>query len=115
MTTINLSTDIPSAINTLEKLKIGRSRWTLILPHYRYGSQHQPKFPDYEKGDYRGIQVLNDNSKIIVWCKTETECSRVINALKQYVDPDRLKGIEPLQVTNSNQEYKKISVTPTLC
>ncbi|BAZ69146.1 MAG: hypothetical protein KME28_18635 [Pelatocladus maniniholoensis HA4357-MV3] len=95
--------------------KIGRSRWTLIIPHYRYGKSHQAKFPDYEKGSYRGVQVLKDNSKIIVWCKSDTECLRVLNALKQYVDPDYLKGIEPPETTKSNRTYKEISVTPTLC
>jgi collagen type III alpha len=95
--------------------KVGRSRWTLLLPHYRYGEAHKPNFLDYEKGNYRGIQVLRDNSKIIVWCKTEFECLRVINALKQYVDPDFLKGIKPPETTNSHKDYKEVPVTPTLC
>jgi hypothetical protein len=95
--------------------KIGRSRWTLIIPHYRYGKDHKPNFPTYEKGGFRGVQVLNDNSKIIVWCKTAPECKRVIEALKQYVNPNVLKGIEPPQITDSNKRYKEVSVLPTLC
>ncbi|MBW4572673.1 MAG: LamG domain-containing protein [Tolypothrix carrinoi HA7290-LM1] len=95
--------------------KIGRGRWSLVIPHYRYGKNHKPNFPDFEKGDVRGIQVLNDNSQIIVWCKSEAECIRVINAFKQYVDPDYLKGILPIETAKYNRKLRNVSVTPTLC
>jgi collagen type III alpha len=95
--------------------KIGRTRWTLLIPHYRYGQSHNPKFPTYEKGHFLGVQVLNDNSKITVWCKSAPECLRVINALKQYVEPKYLKGIEPPTVTDSNSTKKEASVISVLC
>ncbi len=95
--------------------KIGRSRWTLYIPHYNKPKEYEASFPKYEKGDYRGILVLNDNSKIIVHCKSEPECLRVINALKHYVDPFYLKNIKEPETTKGNEKYKQVSVIPTLC
>lgn len=95
--------------------KLSRSRWCLHIPHYRYGESHKPSFPSYQKGNFMGVQVLSDNSKIIVWCSSKPECLRVINALKQYVDPNFLQGIEKPRVTESNSVLKKVSVVPVLC
>ena len=95
--------------------KLGRSRWTLIIPHYKYGESYNPKFLDFKKGSVRGIKVLNDNSHIIVWCKTKSECKRVINNFLQYVPLEKTKGSLPIETVETNRNFKQALVTPTLC
>ena len=97
--------------------KNGRSRWTLILPHYAFDEKHKPSFPRYKKGDYMGVYQLADNSKIIVNAANKTECIRVINALKQYISPDILakSSKKPPNITETQNDYKKVTVIPVFC
>ncbi|QSJ15985.1 hypothetical protein JYQ62_30055 [Nostoc sp. UHCC 0702] len=97
--------------------KIGRSRWTLNLPHYAFGENHKPNFPNYRKGDYMGVYTLVDGSNIIVFAANETECVRVINALKRYVNPEILNksSKNPPNVTKTYNGFKEVPVIPVLC
>ena len=87
----------------------------MTLPHYFKPKTYKPKFPDYEKGDTEAIQVLTDNSKIIINAKDKTECLRVINVLKTYIDPNFLKNLKPPKVGDRGGVYKKCRVTATQC
>ncbi|GAX42446.1 hypothetical protein NIES4075_34470 [Tolypothrix sp. NIES-4075] len=95
--------------------KLGRSRWSVTIPHYNKPQKYKPSFPKYEKGDIEGILVLNDNSKIIINAKNKTECIRVINAFKQFVDPTYLKEIQKPKVGDRAGVYKKVNVVPVRC
>lgn len=93
--------------------KLGNSCWSLTLPHYNKPKGYRPSFPSYHKGDTEGIQELSDNSKIIINAKSPVECKRVLNVLKQFVNPAYLKNINPPKIGNRDgSEYKKVRVVP---
>lgn len=94
--------------------KKGSSRWTLTIPHYNRDKNHKPKIPSYTRGNIEAILTLKDNSKVFVNAQTTTEAKRVINAIKQYIKAEYLKGAS-LKVGERTGNYKKIRVSPVLC
>lgn len=99
----------------LENNKIGRSRWAVSIPHYNKPKTYKPGFLDYDKGDFEGILVLNDNSKIIINAKTKPECLRVIEHFKQFIDPKYLENIQKPKIGERPDVYKKVRVTAVRC
>ncbi|NJN13887.1 MAG: hypothetical protein HC815_40870, partial [Richelia sp. RM1_1_1] len=95
--------------------KLGKSRWTTTIPHYNKPKTYKPKFPKYEKGDTEAIFILNDNSKIIINAKNKTEALKVINALKQFINPKFLKNTKPPKIGERSGSYKKVKVVPVRC
>lgn len=69
---------------------IGKSAWSLAIPHYIRDKNYKPLFPNYRRGDIQGILVLSDNSKVIINCINITEAKRVLAVIKQFIDPKYL-------------------------
>jgi hypothetical protein len=99
----------------LDNGKLGSSRWSVTIPHYNKPKTSKPQFPRYEKGNFEGILVLSDNSKIIINAKNKTECQRVINALKAFVNPKYLKDARPPKIGERPGTYKRVNVVPVRC
>ncbi|MBE9215687.1 hypothetical protein IQ247_23980 [Plectonema cf. radiosum LEGE 06105] len=95
--------------------KLGRSRWSVSLPHYNKQKTFKPDFPKYKKGNTEGVLVLTDNSKIIINASSKSEVIRVINSLKNFVDAKFLKGIQPPRIGERNKVYKSANVVPVRC
>lgn len=75
--------------------KLGRSRFPIAIPHYNKSANFRPNIPAYTKGNYMGILVLKDNSKITVNASSISEAERVINTLSSLVNPALLTGAKP--------------------
>ncbi len=73
--------------------KLTTSRWSLTIPHYARPKGFKPSIPSYEKGNWEGILVLTDNSKIIVNASSASECKRVINRLKILI-PNNYRSVD---------------------
>lgn len=95
--------------------KLGKSRWSLTIPHYNRPKGFKPRIPDYEKGSWEGILVLKDNSKIIVNAKSRSECSKVLNALKINVPVEYRtvngKAVKAKIGERINTDLKEVRVT----
>ncbi|WP_055074408.1 hypothetical protein [Pseudanabaena sp. 'Roaring Creek'] len=89
--------------------KFGTYYHTQHIPHYSKPKNYKPKFPDIKKGGIQATLTLNDNSKIIVNCATNTEAKRVINAYKTFVDGKFLKGVKNPKLAERPDELKKVT------
>lgn len=94
--------------------RLGRSRYAMTIPHYLYVGEGKPRFPEYQKGSWEGILVLNDNSKVIVNCISYKEASRVLNALKLFINPLMLNGSTQKIGERGGLPLKKITVKPVM-
>jgi hypothetical protein len=102
--------------NVLSTGKLGRSYWTLHIPHYNKPKGFKPSIPTYMKGDWQGTLVLTDNSKMVVNCESKQECMKVLNKLKILV-PFELrskngKAIKPKILEYPNKTFKGVRVVP---
>lgn len=67
-----------------DKTKKTRSgNYTLHIPHYE-GSR-KPQINPYQKGNYWARMVCKDNSKLVVYAKTQTEAKETLRELSRYV------------------------------
>lgn len=70
--------------------KESRSRWSLIVPHYRYGESFNLVLPPYEKGRFYASLRLKDNSQIWVNAKTTSAAIAYVQRLRSLVEPSML-------------------------
>ncbi len=101
--------------NILDNGKLGGSRWSVSIPHYNRDQNYKPQFPSYFRGDVEGIMRLADNTKIIVNCKDSTECKRVLNVFKQFIDQKMLENVNIKIGERFGNSYKKTRVVPVRC
>lgn len=94
--------------------KLGKSRWSLTIPHYKFGPKHKPRFPSYNRGDIEGILTLSDNSKIFVNAATTSEAKRVLKSLQQFVPERLLQNAHTKVGERRGAPYRKCRVVPTL-
>jgi hypothetical protein len=99
--------------------KLGSSRWSLTVPHYRGTAKSKISAPSYKRGNWQGQLTLNDGSTIVVNAASSEECKRSINKLKILVPNDyRLtkdgKAIKPRVVENPNIDLKSCNVVPVM-
>jgi hypothetical protein len=73
-----------------------RNRWSLIVPHYRYGESQPISLPIYEKGRFFASLTLDDNSKIWVNAKTQSKAVDYVRRLSLLVKPAMLTS--PLDI-----------------
>ena len=96
--------------------KLGTSRWSVTVPHYRGTSKSKISAPTYRRGNWQGQLTLNDGSTIVVNANSSEECKRSINKLKILVPINfRLrngKAISPRVVDNPNIDFKSCNVVP---
>lgn len=69
-----------------------RSRWSIAIPHYRYGESYNLVLPPYEKGRFFACLTLEDNSKIWVNAKTQTAAIAYVQRLRSLVKPSMLSS-----------------------
>ncbi len=99
--------------------KLGSSRWSLTVPHYRGTGKSKISAPNYKRGNWQGQLTLNDGSTIVVNAASSEECKRAINKLKILVPNDyRLtkdgKAIKPRVLENPNIDLKSCNVVPVM-
>lgn len=66
---------------------IGSSRWSLTIPHYKYGPDYAPSL-QFQKGSHFGSMKLSDGSQVIVNCVSASECERVISDISELIDSE---------------------------
>jgi len=99
------------------------SRWSLSIPHFDFTTANKEsqlqKIPDYEKGKHQGVFTLKDNSKIIVYAKSNTEARQFIKSIVNngLVKREQLyeSTIEDddIKVGEAKGTFQELEVTPT--
>ncbi len=106
--------DIPQlAIIYRDKDKRNRSgNYTIYIPHFN-GTKNI-KIPSYKKGDVMARWILKDNTRLVIYARTEVEAKRVIKVLERYVESKfRTQETPWLTFTHlSKGTIKKIEVRP---
>lgn len=91
---------------------LGKAQHVITIPHY-IGKVDSPAPVQYvQKGGHHGMLVLNDNSKIHVYCISKTECIRVIESIKFWIDPAYLDGAIPKYSEYPTADIKQVTVYP---
>ena len=94
---IRVGADRPQLVvlygKTLPGNKVGQSRGQVSIPHWN-GSTNWKLLPRYKKGNHMGRAILKDNSKIIVYCSSDAEAKRTVNALLKFVKKTMLAGVK---------------------
>jgi hypothetical protein len=115
---IRLGSDVPQLVvqyaEVLKDGKFGAPKYVLTIPHYNKSKDATSKglFPSYWKGQRMGILTLNDNSKLIVNAKTESEVERVINQLRGTIGGNFLQGSVISTGQRKGAQLKQIEVAP---
>lgn len=92
--------------------KVGAGHYALTIPHYVGGKTSKPPIGAYQKGQVEGLLTLNDNSKVIVNCVSESEANRVLLLAKQVIEPTLLEGSFIKMGTRRGQILKAITLSP---
>jgi hypothetical protein len=96
--------------------KLGKSRWTLCIPHYNRPKGAKPSIPTYNKGNWFGTLKLTDGSKLGVNAASSSECKRILNRLKIHIPVEfrtkKGKAIKPRIVEDPTADFKECKVTP---
>ncbi len=120
---IRIGTDRPQLVIVYAEVfnsgKLGKSRWSLTIPHYRGTEKSRLFLPTYNRGNWHGSLRLSDDSQIVVNAGSSQECKRVLNKLKIMIPVEyRLdkyrKAYKPRVVENPNIEMKECRVIPTI-
>ncbi|MHC5931682.1 hypothetical protein [Nostoc sp.] len=74
----------------LGERNFGSAKYPISIPHPIVKHYQNSPLPDYQKGQYEGILILNDNSKVIINAISEEEANRVLTACKAIIIPDFL-------------------------
>lgn len=82
--------------------KIGSPKWQTAVPYFDFGraASFDNSF-GYWKGPHQGILTLDDNSKVIVYCRDEDEITRLFN---RYLEG--IRGDMKAEVYIKMGEYK---------
>ena len=99
------------------------SRWTLSIPHFDFTSSNKEsqlrKIPNYEKGKHQGVYTLKDNSKIIVYAKSNLEARPFIKSIVNngLIKREQLYEStitdDDIKVGEAKGTYQELEVTPT--
>ncbi|MEH1818711.1 MAG: collagen-like protein, partial [Nostoc sp.] len=68
------------------------AKYPVTVPHPIVKHYETSPLPSYQKGQYEGIVILKDNSKIIINAISAEEAERVLTAIKAIVIPEFLEG-----------------------
>ena len=81
-----------SAASGDKAAKDASAMYPITVPHWRGGQNDKPSLPPYKKGNWEGILVLVDNSKVTINAQNEAECIKILNAIKPWIDKKMLSG-----------------------
>jgi hypothetical protein len=98
--------------------KYGSAMYPITVPHWKGTVKDKPSLPPYKKGNWEGILVLADNTKVTINAANESECTKILNAIKPWIKSEMLKGsyfkggkinveIKPTQVKPMYDRYFK--------
>jgi hypothetical protein len=71
--------------------KYGSAMYPITVPHWKGGIHDKPPLPAYKKGNWEGILVLADTSKVTINAVNESECTKILNAIKPWINKEMLK------------------------
>ncbi|MEH2312349.1 MAG: hypothetical protein V7K35_13340 [Nostoc sp.] len=104
-----------SAPTAKEAAKYDSAKYPITVPHWRGGQNDKPPLPAYKKGNWEGILVLADNSKVTINAQNESECIKILNAIKPWIDSKmlensyfkggKIKTKEPIKETQVYPQY----------
>ncbi|NER30812.1 MAG: hypothetical protein F6J89_25140 [Symploca sp. SIO1C4] len=83
--------------------------YPIHIPHYI--GDRNPKLPEFKKGNWQGMLVLKDNSRLVVNGVSATETEKTINALKRYIKSEYLPGNFQIKQIKNNR-YRELEVVP---
>lgn len=93
--------------------KIGDAVYPINIPHYEGNkAPSTPPLPAYRKGQWEGILVLSDNSKVTVNAYSEAEAERVLKAAEKVINPKYLKNSQAKIGKRKGIDLKEIEVMP---
>jgi hypothetical protein len=81
-----------SAATDTKEAKFDSAKYPITVPHWKGGQNDKPYLPPYKKGNWEGILVLADNSKVTINAQNEAECIKILNAIKPWIDKKMLEG-----------------------
>ncbi|MDZ8136322.1 MAG: hypothetical protein RM049_13600 [Nostoc sp. DedQUE04] len=81
-----------SAANGNKPAKYDSAKYPITVPHWKGGQNDKPALPPYKKGNWEGILVLADNTKVTINAQNESECIKILNAIKPWIDSKMLEG-----------------------
>lgn len=82
-------------IHCAEKKEDGNydsAKYPITVPHWKGKVTDKPSLPPYKKGNWEGILVLADNTKVTINAANEAECTKILNAIKPWINSEMLKG-----------------------
>jgi hypothetical protein len=96
---------------------LGQSRWAITIPWFDASLRAQLKrrLPTYKKGQWQGLLVLTDNSKILVYARTKTEAEATVTSLSRLVSAG--KRPSPVAITTGERKgaaLSQVEVVPTV-
>lgn len=74
------------------KIDYKSAMYPITVPHWRGTPNDKPKLPTYRKGNWEGIYVLTDNSKVTINAANEAECLKILNAIKPWIKKEMQEG-----------------------
>lgn len=96
--------DRPQLVITYRAQTKNHSTHSLHIPNY--DGRRSPNFPDYEAGQWMGLWVLSDGSKLQVYAASEREASIVMRALAKHV-PRRFRTGRPRYINSDRRVSRK--------
>jgi len=82
------------------------------IPHPKPEKPTAPFITQYQKGSWEGKIVLADNSKIIVNAVSMAEAQRYLDAVKTWIQPDKLANAQPRFGQRGGPALLEINVVP---
>jgi hypothetical protein len=119
---VRVGADRPQLVVTYAEIygtgKLGKSRWSLTIPHYSKPEKAKVQAPKYRRGSWRGTLTLTDGSIIVVNAASSTECKKTLNRLKILVPNEYRtrngKAIQPKILDNPDTTIRECNVVPVM-
>ncbi|MEH1871609.1 MAG: hypothetical protein V7K73_09270 [Nostoc sp.] len=85
------------------------AKYPITVPHPIIKHYETSPLPPYQKGQYEGILILKDNSKIIINAISTEEAEKVLSAIKEIIIPEFLEGA--IQKIAQRRGVKLLTIT----
>ena len=93
-----------------------KPKYVLSIPHWNKSKADTviANFPSYAKGDFYGIRVLPDNSKLIVNAVSADEARRVLTKLSESIPNDMIQNSQTSISDRKGAPLNKVTVYPRI-